>query len=305
MMNSEPIPQHVIEKIKNSTRTMVPTPIVGIGLGNEYGEVTRKAVEQAGGFKNIINENTTVLIKPNLVLPSLPNEAVTTDYRIVQEVVNLVKECGAGKIIIAEATPYGNVFTAAKYNEIYGAELVNMEDFGEEECYSLRPEKSLTQRDIMIPKMYMEADVVIGIAKLKTHSEYDAGVTLSLKNSVGVPPTRFYGDTYKEQFHYWGLKEVIVDINKIRKPDFVIIDGIIGGEGDGPLRVRPVQSNIVLAGDDPVAVDTVALDFMGYTLDEVRHVKLAAEEGLGIADLSKIKINGADLSLLKMKFQRY
>lgn len=305
MKNSETIPQHVADKMKKSTQPMAPNPIVGIGLGNEYGEVTRKAVEHAGGLKNIIKENATVLIKPNLVLPSLTNEAVTTDYRIAQEVVNLVKECGAGKIIIAEATPYGNVFEAAKYNEIIGAELVDMEEFKEEDCYSIRPEKSLTQKNIMMPKMYMDADVVIGIAKLKTHSEYDAGVTLSLKNSVGVPPTRFYGDTYKEQFHYWGLREVIVDINKIRKPDFVIIDGIIGGEGDGPLRVRPVHSNIVLAGDDPVAVDMVALDFMGFTLDEVRHVKLAAEEGLGIADLSKIKINGADLSQMKMKFQRY
>ncbi|WFR55123.1 DUF362 domain-containing protein [Anaerocolumna sp. AGMB13025] len=305
MDNLKPIPEQVAEKMKRSLRIMEPEPVVGIGLGTDYSLVTRTAVNHAGGLKGIIKENDTVIIKPNLVKPALPNEAVTTDYRVVQEVVNLVKECGAGKIIIAEATPYGNVFESANYNKISGAELFNMEECQAEDCYCLRPDKSLTGHDIMIPKVYMDADVVIGVAKLKTHSEYDAGVTLSIKNSFGVPPTRFYGDTYKEQLHLWGLKEAIVDINKIRKPDFVIIDGIVGGEGDGPLWVRPVQSNIVLAGADPVAVDMVTLDFMGFTIDEVRHVKLAAEEGLGIADLNRIKIVGADLGPLKMKFQRY
>ncbi len=305
MYNSKPIPVHVEEKMKRSLRTMDSEPIVGIGLGSGHGKVTRTAVINAGGLENIIKENATVVIKPNLVKPSLPNEAVTTDYRVVQEVVDMAKECGAGKIIIAEATPYGNVFEAAKYNEISGAVLFNMEECREKDCYKLKPEASLTKEYLFIPKIYMDADVVIGVAKLKTHSEYDAGVTLSIKNSFGVPPTRFYGIDYKEQLHLWGLKEAIVDINKIRKPDFVIIDGIVGGEGDGPLLVRPIQSNIVMAGIDPVAVDLVALDFMGFTIEEVRHVKLAAEEGLGIADLSKIKIIGADLSSLKMNFQRY
>jgi uncharacterized protein (DUF362 family) len=305
MENSIPIPVHVVEKMKRSIRTMEPEPIVGIGLGSEHGEVTRIAIQNAGELELIIKKNDTVIIKPNLVKPSLPNESVTTDYRVVQEVVNIAKSCGAGKIIIAEATPYGNVFEAAKYNEITGVTLFNMEECSEEECYKLRADNSLTKEDILIPKIYMDAEVVISVAKLKTHSEYDAGVTLSLKNSVGVPPTRFYGIGYKEKLHLLGLREAIVDINMIRKPDFVVIDGIVGGEGDGPLLVRPINSNIVFAGIDPVAVDMAALTFMGFTIDDVRHVKLAAEVGLGIADLSKIKIVGADLGSIKMKFQRY
>lgn len=281
----------------------ISEPVVGIGLGSEYGKVTRTAILNAGGLESLIRINDTVVIKPNLVKPSLTNEAVTTDYRVVQEVADLVKQCGAGKIIVAEASPFGNVFEAAKYNELSGVTLFNMDDCKEEDCYRLKPEGSLTNQDLLIPKIYMDADVVIGVAKLKTHNE--AGVTLSLKNSVGVPPTSFYGTGTKLKLHQWGLMEAIVDINKIRKPDFAVIDGIIGGEGDGPLLVRPVHSNIVLAGTDPVAVDTVALDFMGFTLEEVSHVKLAAREGLGIADLNQIRIIGADTNFKKMSFQRY
>ncbi len=304
MGNSSEIPVHVKEKMQRSARITVTEPVVGIGLGSDYSAVTRRAVENAGGLEGIIKENDTVVIKPNLVKPLGPEDGIVTDYRVVQEIVDIVKRCGAGKVIIAEATPYGNVFESAGYYSISGAELVDMNALSKEECYELIPQNSLTNETILIPKLYMDADAVISVAKLKTHFEYDAGVTLSVKNSMGVPPTRFYGVDYKEKLHLLGLKEVIVDINKIRKPDFAVIDGIIGGEGYGPLLVRPVKSNIMLAGIDPVAVDTVALNFMGFTLDEVFHVQLAAKEGLGISDLSKIKIVGADLNSIKMKFAR-
>ncbi len=303
MKNEAAITEHTQDKMQ-SALTNVPEPIVGIGLGSDYPEVTRKAVENAGGLGGIVKENDTVVIKPNLVKPSSPEDGIVTDYRVVLEIVNTVKKCGAGRVVIAEATPYGNVFELAKYNEISGVELVDMNDFSKDDCYELIPQNSLTKEVLFIPKLYMDADVVISVAKLKTHFEYDAGVTLSIKNSMGVPPTKFYGVDYKEKLHLVGLKEAIIDLNKIRKPDFSVIDGIIGGEGYGPLLVRPVKSNIVLAGIDPVAVDTVALNFMGFTLEEVPHVLLAAQEGLGTADLNKIKIVGADLDLIKMKFER-
>jgi uncharacterized protein (DUF362 family) len=304
MENSATIPVHVKEKMQRLALTTESEPIVGIGLGSDYSVVTRMAIKNAGGIEGIIKENDTVVIKPNLVKPAYLEDGIATDYRVVQEIVNIAKRCGAGKVIIAEATPYGNVFELARYNEISGAELIDMNNLSKENCYELIPQNSLAKEVLFMPKLYMDADIVISVAKLKTHFEYDAGVTLSLKNSMGVPPTKFYGVDYKEKLHLVGLKEAIVDLNKVRKPDFVVIDGIIGGEGYGPLLVRPIKSNIVLAGIDPVAVDTVALNFMGFTLDEVPHVQLAAKEGLGISDLTKIKIVGADLNSIKMKFAR-
>lgn len=296
------IPAQVEEKMKRASLPPAPEPTVGIGLGRAHAEATRTAIVNAGGLKGVIRENATVIIKPNLVKPSLPEAGITTDYRVVQEIVNMVRECGAGRVVIAEATPYGNVFGKVNYNLLSGAELLDMNQCGKEQCYELKPQNSLTGEALFIPRIYMDADVVIGAAKLKTHSEAD--VSLGLKNSVGVPPTRLYGKYTKDRLHQMGLNEAIVDLNKIRKPDFAVIDGIVGGEGFGPLLVTPVQSNIVLAGTDPVAVDTVALSFMGYTVEEVPHVRLAAAEGLGISDLNKIKIVGANLNLISMKFKR-
>lgn len=147
----------------------------------------------------------------------------------------------------------------------------------------------------------MDADVVIDVAKMKTH--FLTGISLGLKNSIGVPSYKIYqGSGDKGGLHALGIEKVIVDLNRIRRPDFVIVDGIIGGEGFGPYENTPVKSNIIIAGKDVVAVDTVGLNFMGFSVSDINHVQMAAQNNVGIDDLNKIKIIGADLNSIKMKF---
>ncbi|MCX7921350.1 MAG: DUF362 domain-containing protein [Clostridia bacterium] len=297
---NEATAKKISEDTAKKNTDIIPEATVGVGRGTDYAKVTRQAIENAGGLKKIVKKGATVIIKPNLISYAPPESGIVTDYRVVQEIVNMVKECGAGKIIIAEASPSGNMFELHEYNKIAGVELLDMSGFdNEKDCYQLTAKNSLTGKAIPIPKVYMDADVVITAAKLKTHSYPDAVVSLGLKNSIGVPP----GKGTKMYLHNMGLKEVIVDLNKIRKPDFVVIDGIIGLEGPGPTQGDPVKSNIIFAGTDVVATDTAALTFMGYTASEIPHIKLAGENGLGVSDINKIKTIGADLNAIKMKFK--
>ncbi|MDP4091283.1 MAG: DUF362 domain-containing protein [Bacillota bacterium] len=294
--------QAVLDRMKKSTSIPSPTPVVGIGRGTDYKAVTTEAIENAGGIRDIVKKGNTVIIKPNLIRGEKAGSPVSTDYRMIQIIADLAKEAGASRIIVAEASPAGDVFKNAEYDKLQGVELLDMSVLNKEDCYFLKPDKSLTGQAIYIPKIYMDADVVITAAKLKT--QYEAVVTLSLKNSIGVPPTALYGSfSGKMTLHSYGLVNTIVDLNKIRKPDFSVIDGIVGGDGNGPINVKPVNSNIIFAGVDPVALDTVALNFMGFTVDQVPHVQLAGNEGLGISDLSKITVKGADLNSIKMKFK--
>ncbi len=298
------LPEKVRERVLKSSVIPSPAPAVGIGRGDDYGKVTAEAIENAGGLKDIIKNGDTVLIKPNLITGYPTGSAICTDPRIIQQIADMAKACGAAKIIVAEASMSGNVFKLADYDTIKDVELVDMNQFEKKDCYLIKPEKSVTGKALYIPKVYMDADVVICAAKLKTHFQPDAVVSLSLKNSIGVPSNKIYNTVgYKNKLHELGLKEAIVDINKCRRPDFVVIDGVSAGEGYGPLQCTPVKSNIVFAGVDPVAVDTVALNFMGFTVDQIPHVKLAGDEGLGVFDISKIKVVGAILEQIKMKFK--
>lgn len=302
---SEDPQAHLEAVMKKSAAMPTAEPIVGIAQGEDYSEVTRKVIENAGGIQDIIKEGDTVILKPNLIRGAPAGSPVCTDVRVMQELADIAWECGAARVIVAESSPAGNVYHQAEYDTLKNVELVDMNECRKEDCYELKAEDSQTGKSLLIPKIYMDADVVIGAAKLKTHQMKEAQVTLGLKLSMGVPPSSFYfGSGYKIGLHNMGLKKVIVDLNRIRRPDLVVIDGIVAGEGLGPVQVVPVQANIMFAGRDLVALDTVAAAYMGYAVKEVPHLQLASDKGLGISDLSKIQIIGGDLDAIKTRFRR-
>ncbi|MCX8131056.1 MAG: DUF362 domain-containing protein [Clostridia bacterium] len=298
--------KHVKELLNKAMENPDPNPVVGIGRGEDHAKVTDMAIENAGGLKGIVKKGDVVLIKPNICYNSTPDSSIITDYRVVQQIADKAKEMGASRVIVAEGSFSGNAFDVLenKYSTLKGVEFLNFNDFDTKDCYELQPLKSLVGKGLFIPKAYMDADVVINVAKMKTHFLPEAVVSLSIKNCIGIPPERIYtGAGSKDGLHMLGIMETIIDLNRIRKPDLSIIEGIIGGEGEGPMYNTPVNSNIILAGKDLAALDTVGLTFMGFKLDEVPHVKRAGEEKLGITDIKKIKVVGADLNSIKMDFQ--
>jgi uncharacterized protein (DUF362 family) len=141
----------------------------------------------------------------------------------------------------------------------------------------------------------------INLPKFKTHSM--AGVTLGIKNQWGFPQ---HADRGKD--HNYNLHSKLVDVYEYIKPDITIIDGATGGtvHGHYPPTVwedRLVkQFNILIGGRDTLAVDVVGARIFGLTLDEVPHLKIAYERGLGEGDLSKINVIGKDLKDYKEKY---
>ncbi|MFX1426420.1 MAG: DUF362 domain-containing protein [Promethearchaeota archaeon] len=140
----------------------------------------------------------------------------------------------------------------------------------------------------------------INIPKLKTHSM--AGVTLGIKNQWGFPQ---HADRGKD--HNFNLHSKFVDLYEIIKPDITIIDGIEGTiHGHYPPTTwedRLVrQFNILIGGHDTIAVDTVGARVFGLAINEIPHLKIACERGLGEGDLNKIKVIGKDLEDYKEKY---
>ena len=145
-----------------------------------------------------------------------------------------------------------------------------------------------------------DAFTYINIPKLKTHSM--AGVSLGVKNQWGYPQ---HEDRGKD--HNFNLHSKLVDVYEYIQPDLTVIDGIEGTiHGHYPPTAfadRLVkQFNILIGGRDTVAVDVVSARVFGLTLEEVPHLKIAHERGLGEGDLSKISVVGKDLSEYKEKY---
>lgn len=310
--SSDPLNQDIANTDDNNRAVTDSSPssrpaIVGISRGTDYSTATREAIERAGGLGSVIKPGDSVIIKPNLVIPTDTGDATITDHRAVAEVVKMAYEAGAKEVIIGEGAVTGTVFTSLdlpinKYDTI--PNVTRFIDFGsltDDDIVAIKPEHSYTGEALWVPKALMDADVFISMPKLKTHPMQTA--TLSVKNLVGIAPLSKYTQTGYSRMglHDLNITKSIVDLNLIRKPDFAIIEGIVGAEG---YPWTPVDSQIMIAGRDPVAVDTVGLTFMGMTADEVPHIALAGAEGLGESDLSKITVEGADLNAIAMNFKR-
>jgi len=124
-----------------------------------------------------------------------------------------------------------------------------------------------------MPRSYMQADLLISVAKLKTHVL--TKMTGVLKNQYGA-----YPEKYKARFH-GSVDKVICDLNKVKLPDLCLVDGLIGMEGRGPVDGPPKPMGLLLCGNDPVAIDHACARIMGIDPGDVRHLKMALEQGLG------------------------
>ena len=282
--------------------------LVGIGRGADHAAVTAAAIANAGGLERIVAKGDTVIIKPNLSssrgTPSYPGN---TDYRVVAEVVRQVRALGAARVIVAEGAGTGRplsdpVIRQIRYDTIAGVEFLDLNTIPKEECYFVSSPNKVTREPIYMPKIYVDADVVISVPKLKTN--YAVGPSLGLKNGFGAPPKPLVNDgsRWKLGLHSRGIPNSIVEINLLRKPDFVVIDGIIAGEGNGPTNNDSVDARIVFAGADVLAVDTIASYFMGFTPQKIPHLRLAAENGLGEYRMERIEVSGANIHEIRMDF---
>ena len=137
---------------------------------------------------------------------------------------------------------------------------------------------------LWLPRTVREADFLVSMPKVKTH--HWSGVTLAMKNMFGIVPGARYGWP-KNILHWKGIQESILDLCATVPIDFVIADGIMAMEGNGPLNGTPRPlGNIVLA-DDPVAADATCARLMGFEPDRIVHIREGARF-LGNADLGRI-----------------
>jgi uncharacterized protein (DUF362 family) len=243
-----------------------------------------------------------VLVKPNLVEFD-PLTAINTDPRLVAAAVLALRRLGAAEVVVGEGPGHRRdtqyVTTRSGLLETLHEVDAPFVDLNTDAVVAQRLRTSYTTLgELWLPRSVAEADVVVSMPKMKTH--HWTGVTLSLKNCFGCVPGRVYGWP-KNVLHWSGLEASIVDVAAAVRPDYAIVDGIVGMEGNGPISGTPVDSGVLVFGDDPVATDTVASRMMGFDPEKVAYLAEAARF-LGQGDPERIGTEGEDPGGLTIDF---
>jgi uncharacterized protein (DUF362 family) len=244
-----------------------------------------------------------VLVKPNLI-DMIEGHPATTDARLVGAVVDLLRELGAGEIAVGdgpgfrrEAQPVAN---ACGLTEILARRRTPFIDLNYDDPRPLpaRDGWFRAERTLWLPRHVREADLIISVPKLKTH--HWAGASLSLKNLFGLIPGCRYGWP-KNLLHVNGIPASILGIYKSAPPVVAVVDGIVGMEGDGPLFGSAVAHGLLAVGANAAAVDQLCAQLMGFAVDEIDHLALAAATGL--AQPHKIDVRGAEQAALQRNYR--
>ncbi|MCD6508886.1 MAG: DUF362 domain-containing protein [Thermoprotei archaeon] len=248
-----------------------------------------------------IKGSSSILIKPNVTMDKPWETGVTTCPYVVKGLIRWCMEKGADEILIGEGSMIGvdtmKAFEVCGFMELADELSVGLVDLNREPTVKVKVPKGMVVKELRIAKRIFDVDLLIDVAKLKTHIL--TLVSLGMKNLKGVLP--YEG---KRLLHFLGLEGGIVDLNSVVKPDLVIIEGIIGQEGLGPLSGDPVEADILIGSKGVVEVDAITSALMGIDPWEVAHLKLAHQKGLGDIDVNLIKVYGSELSALRRKFRR-
>lgn len=222
-------------------------------------------------------QGKTVVLKPNLV-DYIPGVAINTHPMLVLAAAESFRRMGAKCVIVAEGPGHQRdtqlVLSASGYQESLRAQAIRFVDLNRDELVRTRLGANyMGMKSLWLPRTVLEADFLVSMPKIKAH--HWAGVTLSMKNMLGVVPGARYGWP-KNILHWKGIQESILDVCATIPIHFVIADGIMAMEGNGPLNgtARPL-GKIVLSGD-PVAADATCARLMGFEPDRIVHIREGA-----------------------------
>jgi uncharacterized protein (DUF362 family) len=315
-----------------ATSSYQATAAIGQIATYEVSQLRSKLAEmfqQLGGLADVIRPGARVTIKPNLTgttysdasLPAPATDLFVTHPALVQALSELLIDAGASQIRIVDGLGDEAIFQAWGYADVaarVNAELVDLckpAPYGDFVSFPVGPARQIYDVFYMNAAL-KEVDVFISFAKMKSHGT--TGVTLALKNLIGLAPISLYrrdeSHNHRSAFHEstvydQRLPRVAIDLNLAMPVQLALIDGIKtveAGAGAWDQGYNPVQPGLVIASKNPVAADAVSAAVMGFDPEAPsgshpfsyadNHLFLAREAGLGSNRLEEIGVVGAAIA---------
>jgi len=245
-----------------------------------------------GGMKRFVRPGNTVLLKPNMSFPNPPEQATTTDPRLVRGMIRHCLAAGAKKVLVADhpmrAVRLCLEMTGMKKacGGFPGVHLIGADREGMYREVNLKNTNHLRRTKVL--RAVLDADVTINLPRMKSHAA--TTVSLGTKGNMGLIWDRasFHGSM--------DLNEAIGDLNTLLRADLTILDGTSVLTAGGPLGPGPVEElKCLIGGTDPVAVDAVGVlqtDWYGKRVrpEQVAHLAACARRGVGEIDPDRMDL---------------
>jgi uncharacterized protein (DUF362 family) len=261
-------------------------PDLAVTTGNDPAANTVLAVEMLGGMGRFVKRGSRVVIKPNILTAREPQFGVTTNPEAVAAAVKMCWEAGAKSVTVFDrpTAPPLQAYTVSGIQDAVRRVDGNMKVLSDRDFERIAIPKGrvLTSWPLLVD--VFDADVMINMPCAKTHGL--AGLTLSMKNLMGVMGG-LRGTVHQD------FTQKIIDVNTLIRPQLTILDAYRllfrnGPTGGGMQDVK--MGRTCIAGTNQISIDAYGATLFGMKAADLDYVARAAEQGLGIADLSKLTI---------------
>lgn len=253
----------------------------------------KKAMELAGGMNRFVKKGQTVVVKPNIGFPRVPEVGATTNPLLVKTIIESSYAAGAKRVYV-----FDNAVSPIPGNARNCYKLSGIEDAAKSARAIVVPADDLGFRDVTIPggrtlktaavhSLILDCDVFINVPVLKHHSS--AHLSIAMKNLMGIIKNRM-------EYHLTGLDQCIADFCLYRKPDLNVVDAYRVLMSHGPAGpTNPAAANVqlkktLLLSQDIVAIDAAAAKIFGKEPDDIGYIKIGHAQKIGNMNLKELKI---------------
>ncbi|MBU1862064.1 MAG: DUF362 domain-containing protein [Candidatus Omnitrophica bacterium] len=260
---------------------------IAVALDTDKKKVLRAALDALGGIERWVKKGMHVVIKPNVAWARTPDEAANVHPYLVHHLIKFCYEAGARSVDVVEF-PCDNYKSAFGISEVAdaveraGTRMRTLSYADKRDFVTIPVPQGKILKEVDIARCVLDADLFINMPVAKSHEA--ATLTMGLKNQMGT----IYNCEY---FHVHGLHQCIADLSTVLHPGLIVVDATRllltnGPKGPGEVRVE----NKVIVGTDLVAVDAFTATLFGYTGNDIGHVKMAYDHGVGEIDLKRVDI---------------
>lgn len=229
-----------------------------------------------------LGRESRVLLKPNLLAKHPPEHAVTTHPAVVEAVATVLRRREVGRIILADSC--GGLYTEGGMRSIYRAsglaeicERMGVELWDKTTSAPRACDGALVHEFNLITPV-QECDFIIDLPKFKTHVM--TGMTAAVKNLFGCIPGLQKAEMHMRFPDRERFGQMLCDLAGAVAPDLVILDAIVGMEGDGPAGGHPRALGMLLGGSDPWRVDLTVARMMGLAPKRVPYLAAGIRTGV-------------------------